>query len=151
VFDAGDVHFDNQKVTDVSTILKQFIRELPVPMLSYEYQSTFTSVSSLPDRKIQLQALNLLVLLLEPVHQASLKALLEFLNQVVQNENINKMGLNNVAMIMAPNLFFQNNSKNNINVNEMQKAVGMTDVLRMMIKYQEILWTVSFISKIAAF
>ena len=61
------------------------------------------------------------------------------------------MGLNNVAMIMAPNLFFQNNSKNNINVNEMQKAVGMTDVLRMMIKYQEILWTVSFISKIEAF
>ena len=50
------------------------------------------------------------------------------------------MGLNNVAMIMAPNLFFQNNAK--ININEARKAAGMTDVLRMLIKYQPILWTV---------
>lgn len=50
------------------------------------------------------------------------------------------MGLNNVAMIIAPNLFFQNNAI--INITEARKAAGMTDVLRMLIKYQAILWTV---------
>lgn len=67
--------------------------------------------------------------------------LLIFLQKIVNNEAKNKMGLSNVAMIMAPNLFFQNNAK--INIDEAQKAAGMTDVLRMLIKYQEILWTVS--------
>ena len=52
------------------------------------------------------------------------------------------MGLNNVAMIIAPNLFFQNNAI--INISEAKKAAGMTDVLRMLIKYQAILWTVCF-------
>ena len=76
----------------------------------------------------------------------SLQLLLSFLQKVVSHEAANKMGLNNVAMIMAPNLFFQNNAK--INMDEAQKAVGMTDVLRMLIKYQQILWTVSVIVEI---
>ena len=57
------------------------------------------------DRKEQLQALNLLVILLNEVHRDSLKLLLKFLGQVVANEPHNKMSLNNVAMITAPNLF----------------------------------------------
>ena len=63
---------------------------------------------------------------------------------MIANETSNKMGLNNVAMIMAPNLFFQNNAK--INKNEAKKAAGMTDVLRMLIKYQLIVWTVCFLA-----
>ena len=61
---------------------------------------------------------------------------------MVAKESVNKMGLNNVAMIIAPNLFFQNNAI--INITEARKAAGMTDVLRMLIKYQAILWTVCF-------
>jgi len=71
-----------------------------------------------------------------------------FLNKVIYNETHNKMGLNNVAMIMAPNLFFQNNIK--ININEAQKAAGMTNVLRMLIKYQPILWTVCSLLSVEA-
>jgi len=71
-----------------------------------------------------------------------------FLNKVIYNETYNKMGLNNVAMIMAPNLFFQNNIK--ININEAQKAAGMTNVLRMLIKYQPILWTVCSLLSVEA-
>lgn len=134
------LNWEGKKVSDISTCIKQFLRDLPIPLLSHEYQNTFTSVANLPTRKVQLQALNLLVLLLHPVHQETLKLLLIFLQKIVNNEAKNKMGLSNVAMIMAPNLFFQNNAK--INIDEAQKAAGMTDVLRMLIKYQEILWTI---------
>lgn len=50
------------------------------------------------------------------------------------------MGLDNVAMIMAPNLLLQ--SGNKIDVDGQQKAEVMTDIMRMLIKYQAILWTV---------
>ncbi|XP_065651359.1 uncharacterized protein LOC100212474 isoform X4 [Hydra vulgaris] len=138
--DFQSFRWNGVKICDVCTCLKQFLRELPIPLLSYEYQNTFAAVANLPNRKDQLQALNLLVLLLHPVHQETLKLILLFLQKVVSHEATSKMGLNNVAMIMAPNLFFQNNSK--INTDEAQKAVGMTDVLRMLIKYQNILWTI---------
>lgn len=59
----------------------------------------------IPDRKQQLQALNLLVILINDVHRDSLKLLLKFLNLIIMNEEENKMTLNNVAMITAPNLF----------------------------------------------
>ncbi|XP_066926427.1 rho GTPase-activating protein 7-like isoform X2 [Clytia hemisphaerica] len=138
--DLSTLEWEGRKMTDIATCFKQFLRDLPEPLLTYEYQNTFTSVAEIPDRKVQLQALNLLVVLLPPVHQECLKKLLVFLNKVIANESSNKMGLNNVAMIMAPNLFFQNNAK--INKNEAKKAAGMTDVLRMLIKYQLIVWTI---------
>jgi len=139
--DLSQIRWDNKKISDISTCLKQFLRDLPIPLLSQEYQNTFTSVGDLPDRKVQLQALNLLVLLLHPVHQETLKLLLVFLSKIVAKEGENKMGLNNVAMIMAPNLFFHNNATK-INIDEAQKAAKMTDIMRMLIKYQKILWTV---------
>ena len=52
------------------------------------------------------------------------------------------MGLNNVAMIMAPNLFFLR-TNDRANVDEIRKAAATTDIMRMLLKYQIILWTVS--------
>ena len=57
------------------------------------------------NRKDQLLALNLLIILIHPTHRDSLEVLLLFLAKVVDNEDQNKMTLNNVAMITAPNLF----------------------------------------------
>ena len=184
-------------------MIYNFFSELPVPLLSHEYQNTFAAVASklfiflilnfltsytffalfadknntfrpsrsqsstsspkppciavascssrnfeskkiisysfvCLNRRIEMQMLKNFLF--------SLQLLLSFLQKVVSHEAANKMGLNNVAMIMAPNLFFQNNAK--INMDEAQKAVGMTDVLRMLIKYQQILWTVSVIVEI---
>lgn len=50
-------------------------------------------------------SLNLLVLLLPVEHRCTLKALLQFLMLVVENQNSNKMSIHNVAMIVAPSLF----------------------------------------------
>ena len=66
--------------------------------------------------------------------------LLEFLTRVIAAENVNRMGLNNVAMIMAPNLFMRGG--NRANLDEINKAAATTDVMRMLIKYQNIIWTV---------
>ena len=56
----------------------------------------------------------------------------------------NLMNLNNVAMIMAPNLLLIPSKKTkNIKEIEIRMAAGTATVIKMLIKYQEILWTVS--------
>lgn len=70
-----------------------------------------------------------------------LQVLLHFLSKVAAAEIVNKMNLNNVAMIMAPNLFLRASSQ--ANLNEVNKAASTTDIMRMLIKYQSIIWTVS--------
>lgn len=140
-FNDGCFVWDIRRPHDCATLLKQFLRELPFPLLTQEYQPTFASVESIPDRKQQLQALNLLILLLPAVHRDCLKILVQFLSQVVAHEKQNKMGLNSVAMIMAPNLFLCT-SKSQPALQEIKQAQGTVNIVRMLIKYQAILWTI---------
>ena len=68
--------------------------------------------------------------------------LVHFLSRVVAHEKHNKMGLNSVAMIMAPNMFLCTN-KSQPTLQEIKHAQGTVNIVRMLIKYQAILWTVS--------
>ena len=73
--------------------------------------------------------------------------LLRLLKRIVDCSH-NRMTLSNVAMIMAPNLFCvqqRKPSKNKLpTIPEIDilMATGNANVVRMLIKYQDILWTV---------
>ncbi|XP_052764017.1 rho GTPase-activating protein 18-like isoform X2 [Mya arenaria] len=134
---------------DVAALMKQFLRDLPVPLLTEEYIEAFAQVENLPDKKQQLHALNLLVLLLPDVHRDTLGALLDLLIKIVENSAKNKMSLNNVSMIMAPNLFLApkirrlNPSKGKDAMDlEIKMAAGTSNIMRMLIRYKHILWTI---------
>ena len=71
-----------------------------------------------------------------------LQLLLSFLSNVISRDKVNKMNLNNVAMIVAPNLFLSS-SKTQASADEVKRAQGTVNIVRMLIKYQAILWTVS--------
>ncbi|XP_078508270.1 rho GTPase-activating protein 40 isoform X3 [Lissotriton helveticus] len=139
-------HFswDDVHQNDASGLLKKFIREFPTPLLTAEYISAFAAVQNIPDLKQRLQALNLLILLLPECNRNTLKALLEFLRKVVVHEKKNKMNLWNVSTVIAPNLFMHRGMSNKIpEGKEKQLAEGAADVVRLMIHYQDLLWTVS--------
>ncbi|XP_025948819.2 rho GTPase-activating protein 40 isoform X2 [Dromaius novaehollandiae] len=143
-FYTGLFRWDEVHQNDVSGLLKRFIRELPAPLLTAEYLPAFAAVQNIPDLKQRLQALNLLILILPEPNRNTLKALLEFLSKVVARENNNKMNLWNVSTVMAPNLFMHKGLPNKIpEGKEKQLAEGAADVVRMMIHYQDLLWTVS--------
>ncbi|KFV08715.1 Rho GTPase-activating protein 40, partial [Pterocles gutturalis] len=143
-FYTGLFRWDEVHQNDVSGLLKRFIRELPAPLLTAEYLPAFAAVQNVPDLKQRLQALNLLILILPEPNRNTLKALLEFLSKVVARENNNKMNLWNVSTVMAPNLFMHKGLPNKIpEGKEKQLAEGAADVVRMMIHYQDLLWTVS--------
>uniref|UniRef100_H3AN68 Rho GTPase activating protein 28 n=1 Tax=Latimeria chalumnae TaxID=7897 RepID=H3AN68_LATCH len=133
--------WDQVRHNDAAGLLKMFIRELPYPLLTVEYQPAFLStVESISQTKLQLQGLHLLIMLLPEANRNTLKALLEFLCKVVANEEKNRMSLWNVSMIVAPNLFMY--KRKGANQQEMQAAARTAHIVRLLIKYQEILWTV---------
>ncbi|NWR14873.1 RHG18 protein, partial [Emberiza fucata] len=142
-FYEGTFNWENVKQHDAASLLKLFIRELPQPLLTVEYLKAFQDVQNLPTRKQQLQALNLLVILLPEANRDTLKVLLEFLQRVIDHRDKNKMTLKNVAMVMAPNLFtFHGFGSKTIEQSEFVMAAGTANVMRFMIQYQKLLWTI---------
>ncbi|KAM5229280.1 rho GTPase-activating protein 18 [Ctenodactylus gundi] len=142
-FYEGTFNWENVKQHDAASLLKLFIRELPQPLLSTEYLKAFQAVQHLPTKKQQLQALNLLVILLPEVNRETLKALLEFLQRVIDNKEKNKMTVMNVSMVMAPNLFMCHplGLKSN-EQREFVMAAGTANIMHLLIKYQKLLWTI---------
>ncbi|MBZ3871375.1 Rho GTPase-activating protein 18 [Sciurus carolinensis] len=142
-FYEGTFNWESVKQHDAASLLKLFIRELPQPLLSVEYLRAFQAVQNLPTKKQQLQALNLLVILLPDANRDTLKALLEFLQRVIDNKEKNKMTVMNVAMVMAPNLFMCHalGLKSN-EQREFVMAAGTANIMHLLIKYQKLLWTI---------
>uniref|UniRef100_A0A3Q3JPW7 Rho-GAP domain-containing protein n=1 Tax=Monopterus albus TaxID=43700 RepID=A0A3Q3JPW7_MONAL len=121
---------------DAAGLLKLFIRELPIPLLTHTHLSTYRSVLgtrtyfsnlTLPD-------------------SISDDALLVFLRKVVSHQDQNRMSLWNVSIVMAPNLFTWRHRGNKRSVTrqreEMEEAVGGAHLIQLMITHQDLLWTV---------
>ncbi|XP_063779581.1 rho GTPase-activating protein 28 isoform X3 [Pseudophryne corroboree] len=131
----------NVRNNDAAGLLKMFIRELPTPLFTIEYLPAFIAlVDKISKIKLQLQALHLLIMLLPDANRDIAKALLHFLKKVVSNEEKNKMSLWNVSMILAPNLFICKGKS--ANQEEMKAAASTAHIVRLLIRYQDILWTV---------
>ncbi|ELU05836.1 hypothetical protein CAPTEDRAFT_167257 [Capitella teleta] len=142
-FNSGRFSWEDVRPHDAAGLLKQFLRDLPVPLLTFQYIEAFIAVQKIPDSRQQLQALNLLVLLLPDVHRNTLQLLLQFLKRICDCKE-NKMTLNNVAMIMAPNLFLVQSRKSQPLKRDLEisTAAGTSNVIKMLIKFQDILWSV---------
>uniref|UniRef100_A0A671KBR3 Rho GTPase-activating protein 18-like n=1 Tax=Sinocyclocheilus anshuiensis TaxID=1608454 RepID=A0A671KBR3_9TELE len=142
-FYEGMFPWESLKQHDTASLLKLFIRELPYPLLTVEYFNAFISVLKLPTKKQQLQALNLLVLLLPEPNRDTLKALMEFFQRVTDHKDRNKMTLNNVAVVMAPNIFMCKGFRSKISEQqEFAMATGTANIVRLLVRYQNLLWTI---------
>lgn len=64
-----------------------------------------------------------------------------FFNKVIANESKNRMSIWNISTIMAPNLFFSRSKHSDCE--ELLLANTAAHIIRLMLKYQEILWKVS--------
>ncbi|XP_069390563.1 rho GTPase-activating protein 40 isoform X7 [Paralichthys olivaceus] len=142
-FYSGQVSWDEVSPNDAAALLKKFIRELPAPLLTAEYLNTFSAVRDITELKQKLHMLNLLILLLPEPNRNTLKALLEFLSKVVSREKRNRMNLWAVATIMAPNLFLHKAVPSRLTEGaEKGHAEKAADVMRLLIRYQDLLWTI---------
>ncbi|KAK9527363.1 hypothetical protein VZT92_013933 [Zoarces viviparus] len=142
----GEFDWSAVRQVEAAGLLKLFIRELPTPLLTHTHLSTYRSVLGVSSVVHQVQALQLLSLLLPEANRETLRALLVFLRKVVSHQDQNRMSLWNVSMVMAPNLFTYTHRGNKRSITkqreEMEEAVGGAHLVRLMITHQDLLWTV---------
>ena len=88
----------------IASLFKTYLRELPTTILTRELHPEFTGVLELNDKLQKVAAFNTLVHRLPAVNYALLYSLSEFLLEVVQNCEKNKMTVKNVGIVFSPTL-----------------------------------------------
>lgn len=68
---------------------------------------------------------------------------MEFFQRVIKNQAKNKMTLNNVSVVMAPNIFMFKGFRSKVTEQqEFSMATSTANIVRLLIRYQNLLWTV---------
>lgn len=141
-FNADKFKWDKMCHREAAVMLKAFFRELPTSLFPVEYIPAFiTLMERGPHIKVQFQALHLMVMALPDANRDTAQALMTFFNKVIANESKNRMSIWNISTIMAPNLFFSRSKHSDCE--ELLLANTAAHIIRLMLKYQEILWKVS--------
>uniref|UniRef100_A0A7N8XNK2 Rho GTPase activating protein 6 n=1 Tax=Mastacembelus armatus TaxID=205130 RepID=A0A7N8XNK2_9TELE len=141
-FDQGwEVRLDEEhNIHDVAALLKEFLRDLPDPLLTRELYMAFINTILL-DFSDQESAIQLLIFLLPPCNSDTLQRILCLLSTVVANAEDcldnegqkvtgNKMTSLNLATIFGPNLLHkQKNSDKEFAVQSFARAEESTAVI----------------------
>ncbi|KAL0985567.1 hypothetical protein UPYG_G00158690 [Umbra pygmaea] len=152
-----ELHLDEeQSVHDIAALLKEFLRDMPDPLLTRELYTAFINTTLL-DRPDQESAMQLLMYLLPPCNSDTLQRLLQFLDTVAAHaEDLqdqegkeitgNKMTSLNLATVFGPNLLHkQKSSDKEFAVQSFARAEESTaiiEVVQRMITTQETLFMV---------
>jgi len=104
--DLSDAH-----AVDVASLLKQFFRELPEPLMTSALYDVFVQCVGTARgldgaSAAHLDAVLLTCLLLPDANLATLRYLVTFLMQVAANSDDNRMDSSNLAVCLAPNLLY---------------------------------------------
>ena len=97
----GEAYFD---VHAIASLLKLYLRELPSMILTKDMHIQFLAVLDLKDDAKKVTAYNVLVHKLPTPNFNLIKALSGYLIDVVNNSEINKMGIRNVCIVFSPTL-----------------------------------------------
>ena len=96
---------------DIASMIKQFLRELPDSVMMSSLHSTFIKCLQLNTPNEQITSILMTCLLLPDTNLRLLQYLCQFAAKVAVHSEESKMTLNNLAIILSPNLMFTNKEK----------------------------------------
>lgn len=104
----GDVDLlteeEDYDINAVASLLKTYLRELPSTILTRELHLEFLKGLELPDKPQKIATFNTLVHQLPAANFSLLRTLSQYLLEVVQNSERNKMTIKNVGIVFSPTL-----------------------------------------------
>jgi len=104
---------DFAQAHDIASLVKQFFRELPDPLLTTRLSQAFINCNMLTEQNDSISALALCCILLPDEHLRVLRYFVQFINDVANHSSESKMTLNNLAIVFSPNLMNMNGKDKN--------------------------------------
>ncbi|CAZ82194.1 unnamed protein product [Tuber melanosporum] len=105
-FERGDdVPFDsNVDICGVTSVLKQYFRNLPNPLLTYDIYERFVDTTTVFEEETRIKIVKDLVDELPPIHRDCLQFVIFHLARVAARRDENLMNARNLAVVFAPTL-----------------------------------------------
>ncbi|XP_046885981.1 rho GTPase-activating protein 19 isoform X2 [Hypomesus transpacificus] len=131
---------------DVASLLKAFLGELPEPLLTHRHYHAHLKIAELtqfdqqgnktgvPDKERQIQAFQLLFMLLPAPNRSLLKLLLDLLYHTARQQHANKMSALNLATMFTPHVLWPRN----LTASDLQGNIKkLNDVVAFLIKHSQ--------------
>uniref|UniRef100_A0A8C3HMY7 Myosin IXB n=1 Tax=Chrysemys picta bellii TaxID=8478 RepID=A0A8C3HMY7_CHRPI len=100
--DPNSVKLENYPIHTITGILKQWLRELPDPLMTFAQYSDFLRAVELPEKQEQLVAIYSVLEQLPQANHNTLERLIFHLVKVALIEDVNRMSPNALAIVFAP-------------------------------------------------
>ncbi|XP_059425036.1 unconventional myosin-IXb-like isoform X1 [Carassius carassius] len=97
-----NVCLEDYPIHAVTGLVKQWLRELPEPLMTFTYYNDFLRAIELPENQEQLQAIYKVLEQLPPANFNTLERLVFHLVRVAKEEKSNRMTPNSLAIVFAP-------------------------------------------------
>ncbi|KAG0249261.1 hypothetical protein BG011_009452 [Mortierella polycephala] len=93
-----------QDICSITSVLKQYLRSLPQPLIPFDLYADFIESISLPHNEVKMQTFRDLLDRMPLAYYTTLKVLLEHLTRVRRHDNINLMNAKNLSVVFGPTL-----------------------------------------------
>lgn len=121
----------------IAGALKLYLRDLPIPVITFDLYSKFIQAAKLPNAESRLEAIHEGLLQLPPAHYETLRYLMAHLKRVTTFEKYNLMNAENLGIVFGPTLMQppEQNALTTLNDMRQQKLV-----VQLMIEHEDVLF-----------
>ncbi|RXN13411.1 unconventional myosin-IXa-like isoform X3 [Labeo rohita] len=100
--DANSVNLDDYNIHVIASVLKQWLRDLPNPLMTFELYEEFLRAMGLQDKREVVQGVYSVIDQLSRTHLSTLERLIFHLVRISFQEETNRMSANALAIVFAP-------------------------------------------------
>uniref|UniRef100_A0A7N6BVH3 Beta-chimaerin n=1 Tax=Anabas testudineus TaxID=64144 RepID=A0A7N6BVH3_ANATE len=121
----------------IAGALKLYLRDLPIPVITFDLYSKFIQAAKIPNAESRLEAIHEGLLQLPPAHYETLRYLMAHLKRVTTFEKDNFMNAENLGIVFGPTLMQppEQNALTTLNDMRQQKLV-----VQLMIEHEDVLF-----------
>ncbi|KAM7039386.1 unconventional myosin-IXa isoform 2-T2 [Acridotheres tristis] len=100
--DIDNVNLDDYNIHVIASVFKQWLRDLPNPLMTFELYEEFLRVMGLQERKETVRGVYSVIDQLSRTHLSTLERLIFHLVRIALQEETNRMSANALAIVFAP-------------------------------------------------
>uniref|UniRef100_A0A3B5Q1M1 Myosin IXA n=1 Tax=Xiphophorus maculatus TaxID=8083 RepID=A0A3B5Q1M1_XIPMA len=100
--DVSSVILDDYNIHVIASVLKQWLRDLPSPLMTFELYEEFLRAMGQPDKREVIQGVYSVIDQLSRTHLSTLERLIFHLVRISLQEETNRMSVNALAIVFAP-------------------------------------------------